>query len=86
MYTSKQAQKENHSIVQSDEKRGGYGVENGERLLFENDDTRGRVCMKLLNDTPGGVDKHKGNQMGVRRDEKALKYQGFLRIDRKGCA
>ena len=55
-------------------------------MLFENDDTRGRVCMKLLNDTPGGVDKHKGNQMGVRRDEKALKYQGFLRIDQKGCA
>ena len=55
MYTSKQVQKENRSIVQNDEKWGGYGVKNGERLLFENDDTRGNVVINTCDDTPGRV-------------------------------
>lgn len=46
-------------VVQSDEKQGTYTVENGEILLLQKYDTRGHVCMKLLNDTHGYVDKHK---------------------------
>ena len=59
MYTSKQVQNQKHNVVQIDEKRGIYGVENGEMLYLWIYDTRGMVCMELLNDTHGSVDKHK---------------------------
>jgi hypothetical protein len=41
LYTSKQVHKGKWFVVQFDEKRGVYGVENGEILLFEKYDTRG---------------------------------------------
>lgn len=59
MYTSKQVQNQKENVVQIDEKQGVYGVENGEMLYLRICDTRGIVCMELLNDTRGSVDKHK---------------------------
>jgi hypothetical protein len=58
--------------VQIDEKQGVYGVENGEMLHLQNYDTHGKVCMKMLNDTPGSVDKHKACQMDVKSFEKSI--------------
>ena len=59
LYTSKQVQKQKWFVVQSDEKRGVYEGRNGENSLLTNCDTHGGVCIRLLNDTPGFVDKHK---------------------------
>ena len=71
LYTSKQVQIQKEFVVQGDEKQGVYGAENGETLHLLNNDTPGWVCIEMLNDTPGCVDKHKAGQMAVRSFEKA---------------
>lgn len=49
------------NIVQYDEKIAENGVEVGEILFLEKNDTRGYVDIDLLNDTPGCVDKYKAD-------------------------
>ena len=61
-----------NTFVQNDEKHAVYREKIVLSYLRMSDDTPGIVCMKLLNDTPGIVDKHKDARMRIKRCKKAL--------------